>query len=797
MANNLGTRLRVLGKAAAGVFSERAQKEAFGMLSGIFPGSVGALPSKNTRQFLEAYSDMPWLRAVAGRIATAVAATEWELYVAKGPRSPKAIRDVRLQRAKGYTRRALIKSGMKDDKLTKIESHVMLDTLHNANSFQTGDAMWKVTQLHLDLAGEAFWIKERDGLGVVVGLWPVPPNWIMATPTPTNMQFRVGFRGWQGYVPDTEIIWMADPDPANPYARGTGTTRALSDELETDEYASKHTKAFFYNGARPDLLVYPKAPERMREVDVSRLEENWNNSNQGFWRAFKPYFLTREVGVEKMEQNFRSLQLVQLREQERNIIMQTFGMPPELLGVLENSNRATINSADYLFSKYVLLPRLEFLRSQMQERLVPEYDERLIVNFVNPVQEDRDQQLQAMQWAPFAASIGEHRFAQGLDPLPDQALNDAHVIQNTTTVVSLKTALEQGEKPPAPPQPPGFPPSNGPGGAPKPPKPKPAADDKKSWQADAMADAAIFRLAGDIDGLDEVVKSMAADPEDMPEASAVAAKMERGLIRSLLDAWRQSADAVDMGLLTLATGAQDDERVYLAMGPTRASHLQTEAVQGRIVDGFMAGAEVGGAALRARGVQVRQLDIALHLTDVNPEAVAWAREHAADLVEASAAAKARIRQLIVRSIATGIAPDDLAKLIRDVIGLTDRQALAVAGFRERLAAQGLDRAVVSTRVARYSEAQRRQRALTIARTELIAAVNGGQQALWRMATHRGVLNAASIKREWIVTDDERLEEHCEALGAQDPVGLNEPFEDGLMYPPAHPRCRCAVGLVQV
>jgi HK97 family phage portal protein len=457
----LGERLAVARKAVVGIFSEESAKEAFGLLSGIFPGQTGSPPTRGTREYLAAYSKMPWLRAVTDRIATKCATTEWRLFVQKKP-GEKARRNAAVQRAYGDTRRKLLKTIADTGELTQIETHPLLDVLTDANSFQTGFAMRKVTQIHLDLVGEAFWLKERNALGVVSGVWPVPPDWIANTPTPANPYYRVSFRGWRGLIPDTEVVWFADPDPLNPYSRGTGTARSLSDELETDEYAAKHTKAWFYNSARPDLIIYPKTGG-MREPDVKRLETDWLNRNQGFWKAFKPYFLTREVGVEKMDQNFRSMQLVQLREYERDTILQVFGMPPEILGVLSNSNRATITAADLVMGRYVVEPRLEFLRAVLQERLVPEYDERLIIDFESPVQDDKDYQLDVLKAAPQVASVDEWRHLAGLRPMDDDA-GRVHFAPNSLR--PLDPTEEGGLKPPPPPQLDLTSPENQPPGAP-------------------------------------------------------------------------------------------------------------------------------------------------------------------------------------------------------------------------------------------------------------------------------------------------------------------------------------------
>jgi HK97 family phage portal protein len=421
--STLSTRLSVAARALVGIFSEQSATQAHGMLGGIFSGSNGEPPYRGTGNILSAYSTMPWLRAVAQRVATSVAAssTQWRLYA---PSSGER-RDVRLIQRAGdvTTRRALIKRAK--GKLDVVESHILLDALNAANSYMVGQSLFKVTQLHLDLVGEAFWIKERNAFGAPVAFWPVPPDWIEATPTPESRSYRVSFKAWQGTIPDTEVLWMADLNPANPYGRGTGLARSLSDELETDEYAAKHTRQLFFNRARPDMIIWPKSQGPhdigLQPDQVRRLEERWLDGHQGFWRAFKPFFVGREIQVHEVNQSLQELQLVELRKHERDTIVQVFGIPPELLGILNNSNRATIESADYLFSRWVITPRLEFLRAQLQERLIPEYDDRLVLDFVSPVEEDRAHMLEAAKAAPWAMKVDEWRTLQGQEVLGDDA----------------------------------------------------------------------------------------------------------------------------------------------------------------------------------------------------------------------------------------------------------------------------------------------------------------------------------------------------------------------------------------
>ena len=480
MADSILTRAAQAARAAVGVFSNTDQRRQWNLLSGVLPGGLGLPPGRYTRDFLKSYSQMPWLHAVASKVATSCAAAEWKVFVTQKETDAKATRNTKIQRAcDPVLRRKMIKELSNRDELKQLDNHPLIDVVNDANAFHTGLQMRKVTQLHMDLAGEAFWLKERDSnLGNIVGVWPIPPDWVINTPTPTNPFFRVQYRSWRGMIPDTEFVWFQDTDPSNPYGRGVGTAQSLGDELETDEYTAKFTKAFFYNRAKPDLLIYPKSGN-IREPDIKRLENDWMQSNQGFWRAFKPYFMTREVGIHEMEMNFRSLQLTQLREFERNVILQTFGIPPEILGVLTHSNRATVSAADYFMQRHVVQPRLEFMRTILQEKFIPEFDERLIIDYDTTVEEDKEEQMQLAKTFTWALTMNEQRHMAGQEPI-DGPDGEVHLIpQLMTAYASIGDAVTAGAQqheaniapPPAPVIAPGLGPKPG---APKPGAPKPA-----------------------------------------------------------------------------------------------------------------------------------------------------------------------------------------------------------------------------------------------------------------------------------------------------------------------------------
>ena len=434
---SLSQRLFLGMKALTGAIDLKPGSMGYQLLRGALPGAVGSPPARGTQAHLTSYTTMPWVRAVASRVGHAVSATTWKLYAtSNGP--PTEGQKLEWQQRKDIQycgnyrqRKSALAQSRDNGELREIPNHPLLDLLHEGNPIHSGSAIRKMSSIHRDLVGEAFWLKDRGILTngrtkrqMITQIWPIAPHWIMSTPTPMNQAYRVGFRGWQGWIPATEIIWFKDPDPALPYQRGAGTAQALSDEMETDEYAAKYIKSFFYNHARPDVIITPKGDNAsLNANEMDRLETQWTNEHQGFWRAFKPLFSNRPIDVTVLEANFRQLQMKDLRTHVRDICLQVWGVSPEILGVLENSNRATIDSADYMFSKWVISPRLEDWRLDFQRQLVPEYDERLILDYESPIQEDKAFNLDVAKAFPFAFEIDELRDMAGKAPLDN---NEGH-----------------------------------------------------------------------------------------------------------------------------------------------------------------------------------------------------------------------------------------------------------------------------------------------------------------------------------------------------------------------------------
>lgn len=248
------------------------------------------------------------------------------------------------------------------------------------------------------LVGEAYLLKIRDKTGKVISLTPIAPSWVVKTPTDYSDTYEIYPYGTLGgnsvVVPNVDVICFKDIDLNDPFGRGRGTAETIGDEIQSDEYASKYAKNLFFNDATPSAIIY--APKGNKE-SVDQIKQTWVQKMAGYHHAKEPMVLTGEGSkFEKISQSPTELDFVESRRFLRDCSLQQFHIPPEITGILENSNRSTIDSAFYLLNKNVLADYLRMFERTMNTQLLWEdfdKERQLIFRHENTIEEDIDMKL--------------------------------------------------------------------------------------------------------------------------------------------------------------------------------------------------------------------------------------------------------------------------------------------------------------------------------------------------------------------------------------------------------------------
>jgi HK97 family phage portal protein len=400
---------------------------------------------RGTRELIAGYREQPWLRAVTSRIARGVASVGWEVYARSASTFPEAVpmrsrqgpsgayqdvtrapawrwgqergvRDYQLASLDYSQRAARRRSLAESGHLREVPDHPALGVLANPNPFMTGRAALQLTQTWLDIKGEGFWLLSFGPDGMPNGFLPVPPHWVQSCPTDAQPYFRVSFSGLQVQLKPEAVIWFKDADPENPYGRGTGVAESLGDELETDEFAAKYLKAWFYNSGIPSMVL---SFEGVQPDQLARAKEKYESEHRGYQNAHRTFFASGKMNAVRLDSSFRDQQIIDLRKLSRDTIAQVFAVPPELLGIIENSNRSTISAARFIYVLGVEWPRAEFLRTELQVQFLSRWDAALVLEVEVPLPDDEDRRLKVMQAQPTCFSMNEWRAEAGKSPLPE------------------------------------------------------------------------------------------------------------------------------------------------------------------------------------------------------------------------------------------------------------------------------------------------------------------------------------------------------------------------------------------
>lgn len=299
------------------------------------------------------------------------------------------------------------------------------------------------------------------------------------------------------------------------------------------------------------------------------------------------------------------------------------------------------------------------------------------------------------------------------------------------------------------------------------------------WRAvHRAADSHIARF------VDPILQSTASLKRKVALATIEVAVVQGGLTREL-------ADAIDR-VRVAKIAAEPHElatKVY--------SQIMVAAVQGQA-------AYIEGLYGPPAATIVGRFDI------VSPQVLRAAETLTATLIrEVSAETKMAVRRIIFNSVRDGIAPRDAAKLIRQILGLTTRQALAVDNLRKGVLERTGDVLLAERQGGRYAEKLLRVRAENIARTETMRAATTGQDLLWSQLRDGGVI-PSDARRRWLTTPDDRLCPRCAPMNGRE-VQLGFVFREtergvlpskrvpvagaSVLRPPLHPRCRCVLTLV--
>lgn len=288
------------------------------------------------------------------------------------------------------------KSG-KDEDREEVTSHPALDLWNKPNKHMTRQEFVETAQQHLDLTGESPWViacHERAKT-LPLELWPVRPDRMEPDPDPERFLL-----GWNYRDPNSgqmiplglnEVIHLRAPNPLDPY-RGCSPIMTLLITLDRAKAAQEWNRNFFKNSAVPGGII--EVEKRLSDDEFTELAMRWNEQHRGVGNAHKVAIIEHGKWRDRAF-SIRDMQFTELHTLDRDSILEAFGFPKAVLGIVEDVNRANAETSEYIFAKWLTVPRLERFKGALNNDLLPLYGETardLEFDYDSPVPTDAEQE---------------------------------------------------------------------------------------------------------------------------------------------------------------------------------------------------------------------------------------------------------------------------------------------------------------------------------------------------------------------------------------------------------------------
>lgn len=356
------------------------------------PGGFGRelVNPNNLLSLVKAFKD--WIYICIMKNASFVAKTPFKLYVARqaGKRIISPTKPVKVKQLDYiYSNAGLRDFLRKAVAVEEVLEHPFVDLLKNINPFHDKFQFFEITDLMLELTGNAYWYVSRNSkFGIPNQLWILFSQYMKIIPSKTT--FIEGYIYSKGsspvkYTPE-EVLQFKFSNPED-YYYGLSPLSRITDDLNLKADMYTFEKALFDNNA---------APEGVLETDLElgqdlfdRLKQEWRSKYGGKGFAGQTPVLEKGVKYKPITFNPRDLNFMNGWKRIKETIAGVYGVPMSMLDAT-SSNLANSFIGDRQYAANTILPRLRRLEEVINGRLLPMYDDSLFMVFDNPVPDDID-----------------------------------------------------------------------------------------------------------------------------------------------------------------------------------------------------------------------------------------------------------------------------------------------------------------------------------------------------------------------------------------------------------------------
>ena len=335
-----------------------ARKQLSFTLSGYTGGLNTSWSLFNSNNAFTLHRELAWIYACVNLRASAIASVPWIVEKKKG-------------------------DGWETDK-----THELNRLLARPNNRIDQSTMFKFTVQHLDLQGNAYWLKtRRTDQGSILELWPTTPAQL--NPVLVNGILQRYLKANGNKVDIEDVVHLTYTNPESIYI-GLSPMQAAMRAADIDKEAGEWQKNSLENRAVPDGVMTIEDIETREQFEDAkkRLKEQY----QGKENARLPIVMGGKSKWTPMSLTAAEMDFIESRKMTREEILAVYGVPHPMVGVYDKATLANIQTARKIFWRDTIIPVLSEIESGLNLQLAwQEYGDDIRIRYdVSGIEAMRD-----------------------------------------------------------------------------------------------------------------------------------------------------------------------------------------------------------------------------------------------------------------------------------------------------------------------------------------------------------------------------------------------------------------------
>jgi len=366
--------------------SSRMVELAQAIANKIFIPTYGASTPENYSKNVTAYANEVWIYACVYLISNTIAGLPWRLF--------------KWKIKKGKQEKEVVTNNDFETLIEKPNRDAQVSTFYN---------LMEWTCANLELLGNAYWLKDelygtpkrpRGLMNLMTAQMRVIPG--ESAGMVSGYKFRAGSGKDIEYTPE-EILHFQYMSPDN-YFYGASSLNPALYSIDVIKEAQKTNLNMFKNGAKID--AYLESEQELSERVFERVKKQFNQRYAGADNAHTTPILEKGLKYHLIAGNMQDLEYINGIKLSREDICAVHGVPPVLVGILDNSSYSNYETALKVFFFFNIIPKLQRINAYITS-LAQLYDKNMYFEFdVSNEEALKENETQKAQTAQIYFNMG-------------------------------------------------------------------------------------------------------------------------------------------------------------------------------------------------------------------------------------------------------------------------------------------------------------------------------------------------------------------------------------------------------